>query len=83
MSILTPPIKTQLVGEALDLGMKILNAMSTKLGQATIGCSQMPLSKFYAMKNVVVMEMKVREVTLNKKVHALNKIVSKMKKTIK
>ena len=57
--------------------------MAKNLGHVTIDFSQMPLYKVYAMQNVTVAEMKVREDTLIKQAKVSNKVVSNMKKTIK
>ena len=58
--------------------------MAKNLGDVTIDFSQMPLYEIYAMQNVIVVKMKLREGTLiNKKEKISNKVVSKMKKTIK
>ena len=44
-----PPIKTQMVGEALDLGIIELNTMDKKSINVTMSFSQMLLYEFYAI----------------------------------
>ena len=57
--------------------------MAKNLGHVTIDFLQILLYEVYAMQNFVVMEMKVREGALIKQEKVSNKVVSKMKKTIK
>ena len=56
------------MGESLDLGTTELNTMAKNLGHVTIDHSQMSLYKFYAIHNVTVAKMKVREGILIKQV---------------
>ena len=69
--------------EALDLRMNKLNTMAKNLGHVTIDFSQMSMYEVYVIQNVTVVEMKVREGIFIKQVCASNKIVIKMKKTVK
>ena len=66
VSIPSPSMRTQLVGESLDLGMIKLNTMTKNLGHVTIYFSQMSLYKVYVVHNVTVMKMKFREGTMIK-----------------
>ena len=59
VSILIPPIKTQVVGEKLDLGTQRLNTIAKNLGHVIIDFSHMPLYEVYAMQNYVDAKMKV------------------------
>ena len=83
VSIPIPPIKTQVVGEAHNLGTTKLNAMAKSLGHVTIDFSTLPMYEVYAIRNVAVIEMKVREGKLVKKVRASNNTINKMKKIVK
>ena len=83
MSIPIPPIKTQLVGEALDLGITELNATAKSVGHVTIEFSTLLFYKVYSLHNVTVAKMKVREGALIKQVRVSNRTINKMKKTFK
>ena len=80
--MLVPPIKTQVLGEALDLGTPKFNEMAKSIGQITTYFLHMQKHEVYAMQNVAVMEMKVREGTLIKHVKVANKSVNKMNKAV-
>ena len=60
------PIRTQVSGEALDLGTPEFNGMAKTIGYIAIEFSHMHIYKVYAMKNVAFIEMKVREGSLIK-----------------
>ena len=83
MSILIPPINTQLVGEELDLGTTELNFTAKPCVHVTIYFYALSLYKVYALQNVAVEKMKVMEGTLVKKVRESNNIVNNMNKKVK
>ena len=83
MSMPITPIKTQVLGEAIDLGTTELNAMVKKLDHVTIDFSALPMYEVYSIQNVAVTEMKVKEGALVKTVRASNKTIHKTKRTIK
>ena len=80
VSIPIPPIKTQVLGEAIELGKTELNAMAKILGHVTIDLSAVLMYKDYAIQVSAVVEIKVREGALINKVRESNKNVNKMKK---
>ena len=74
-----PPIIMQVSREELDLGTPKFNDVAKSIGHITIEFSHMRISKVYAMKNLAVVEMKIREGALIKQVKVANKSVDKMK----
>ena len=56
--------------------------MAKSIGHVTIPFSHMRLYEVYAMQNVIVTEMKVREGSLIKQSKVANKSVNKMKKVV-
>ena len=61
MSTPIMPIKTQVLGEVIDLGMTELNAMVKNMGHVTINFPALAMYDAYAIQNATVIETKVRE----------------------
>ena len=69
--------KTQIVGEALELGIADLNATTKSVVHVTIKLSALPLYEVYALQNVTIAEMKAMKGAMVKKVRASYKTVNK------
>ena len=54
VSIPIPPIKNQVLGEALNLGIKQMNAMVKNMGHVTINFSTLPMYEVYSIQNIAV-----------------------------
>ena len=61
-----PPIKTQVLGEALGLETTEVNSMVKNMGHVTIIFSTIPMYEVYSTQNVTVVEMKVTKCALVK-----------------
>ena len=73
------PIKAQVSGYILDLVTPEFNDVSIGIGKITIYFPQMHINEIYALQNVIVVEMKIRECALVKQDKVVNKSVNKMK----
>ena len=79
IAVPVPPIRMQVLGGVLNIGTPKFQDVSKNIGQITLYFSLMEMVEVYAMQSAAVVEIKVREGALVKKVKAANKSVKNMK----
>ena len=67
----TPPIKIQVLGQAIDLGTLELNTMVKDLRHITMDFVVLPMYEVHAIQNAVVAKMKNRDYALVKQIEIL------------